>query len=361
MNGSSLSRMDKPPGAERRTAVRYPCRADSGCVMVISQRRAARWARPRDVSTGGLSLSVAGPFEAGSLALLELSCGPGPLTLLAEVVHTAPQPDGSWTLGCRFDNLRGDLGPAEREQVQALLREWGPGPTDGPAQEQRQASLSAPLRNPLRRLLKGVTVRSRPVQELVPWEQVPESTDQRLDQLYDLLHVARNKLCVRKEATDLAAVAGRALELARPHAAARGEWAVAVVPPEPVGVEADPAWLEWAVSSMILEMVRRSRPDGPIRLTVERAGREGVLRIAADLATELAAPQTLGELLDGSKAHDPAGPSWEAVGLALVRAMVEIHGGSVQAGDEFVVRLPLLPEAALDARCDRAINGERGT
>ena len=333
------------PGAERRAEVRYPCREDSACVLVVSQRHAARWARPRDVSTDGLSLSVAGPLEAGSLALVELSCGGSPLTLLVEVVRAVPQPDGTWTVGCRYDNLRGDLGLAERTQVQELLRRWGP-TTDAHAQEEAHSALTASLRNPLRPLLKRGRPLSRPVEELTRWD--PGSADQ----FYDLLHITRNKFRARKEVTDLTAVIGRALELVRPQVAREDDWAEATLPPAPLHLEADADGLEWAVSRLIHTMVRHVRPGSRIRLSAERDGREGVLTIAGEQITQAVdAPPTLADLLDGTRA---AGLDGDTISLALVRALVEMHGGSVRARmagpdhGQFVVRLPILAATERD-------------
>lgn len=91
--------------AERRTEVRYPCSPDRLGRVVISDGHAASWARPRDVSTGGIGLVTAHPYEPGTVLAIRLrarSDDPGP-GLFATVVHARGEADGTWLVGCSFD------------------------------------------------------------------------------------------------------------------------------------------------------------------------------------------------------------------------------------------------------------------
>jgi PilZ domain len=121
---TDLQSMPEPLGPDRRAAFRYACRSDASCMMVLSHRNEARWARPRDISTTGIGLSISASLATGALALLEFSsrAGQGNLTLLAEVVRSVHRPDGSWAVGCRFDYIRSNLGAAARRRIQTQMR-----------------------------------------------------------------------------------------------------------------------------------------------------------------------------------------------------------------------------------------------
>ena len=61
-------------------------------------------ARILDVSSGGVKLAVSRPFEQGNLLTVELppSTGAPSVSILACVVHSQPEGDAEWVLGCRF-------------------------------------------------------------------------------------------------------------------------------------------------------------------------------------------------------------------------------------------------------------------
>jgi len=94
---------------ERRAAVRHPCRVLSACHPVPEGDRLCG-ARAVDISATGIALVVDRPVEPETLLAVEL---PGrdqatPHTLLVEVRHCRPQPEGGWLLGCAFDHALSD-------------------------------------------------------------------------------------------------------------------------------------------------------------------------------------------------------------------------------------------------------------
>jgi hypothetical protein len=93
---------------ERRAWVRYPCELDSAC-QPLAGTRGVEWpGKIRNLSRGGLALSLTRRFEVGTVLSIDVQ-GPGGEgdmgTVLARVCHISTQPDGSWLLGCSFTKL----------------------------------------------------------------------------------------------------------------------------------------------------------------------------------------------------------------------------------------------------------------
>jgi signal transduction histidine kinase len=344
----------RPVGAERRTAARFACRSDGGSLMTVSHRQEARWARARDVSTGGLGLEVSGPFEPGLLVLLQINQRNGhqPLALLAEVVHATPRPDGLWLIGVRFDNLPGDLRPAEREELQNALRGRPENADD--TRERLKPALAQRLRNPFNPFLESL-LRSRLRQAkqaraagLADWQG--KHTQRRGEDLFDLFLLTRDKLRLHLGRVDLRTIVAGARAALRPLLEAQRQPFSVALPAKPLRLKADPARLERALINLLLAAAHSPEGKG-LWLTAVREGDQVVLRIGGP-GVEEASPDFLPNLQDLFADIDkPAdrGQNGLRIGLALARALVEKHGGTVHVhspvpgrGGEFVVRLPLL-------------------
>lgn len=346
-------------GVERRTAPRLPCRTDGAALMTVSHRHETRWARARDVSLGGLALEVSGPYEPGTVVLVQMSQrhGDHPMALLAEVCHASPRPDGTWVLGCRFDNLRGDLSPAERSQLLEALRRRGPAEDD--TREKMKPSLAQRLHNPfnpfLEALLRLRLARARAPgdgQGVADWQG--RHTLRRGEDLFDLFLVTRDKLRLTPGRVDLRETVAATQEALRPVLDAQRQMFSVALPARPLLLRADPARLERALFNLLLAAAHSPEGKG-LWLTAVREGNHVVVRIGGP-GVEEAGPELLpdvGGLLDeqGGRPGD-RGQNGLRIGLALARALIEKHGGSVEVhstvpgrGGEFVVRLPLLPAA----------------
>jgi hypothetical protein len=331
------------PAPERRSAFRYPCRSDASCVMVVSHRNESRWARPRDISITGIGLSISASLATGTLALLEFSSrgGFGNLTLLAEVVHSAAQPDGSWAVGCRFDNIRGDLESAARRQIQTLMQQPSAGPRVEPADPQAlRDALRTACDNPLRDLLRSLKRRARSDRE----------RESRMDLVYDLLLAATNRLPLDRRAVVLSSIAARALQSARDNAPGRLPWLTQDFPPEPMSVHADRTRLEWALARVAALVVQHSGEDAPVSLTAQRVGADVSLGCGGS-ATDLAQARlpAIADLVAMTPpGTEQASLSWDDVELALARKTIELHGGSMRVHRNHVaLRLPLIGSPSL--------------
>jgi hypothetical protein len=99
---------------EQRTAPRLPCDQMAACFLHPADE--LRWARVTDLSAEGVRLVMSGPMRPGVPLVVRLRGRgrPSVVTQHAWVVHCTLGPDGSWTVGCRFDT------PLAAETLRAL-------------------------------------------------------------------------------------------------------------------------------------------------------------------------------------------------------------------------------------------------
>ena len=169
-----------------------------------------------------------------------------------------------------------------------------------------------------------------------------------VDDLFDLCAGSRDRLPLRKEVVDLAAVVAGARETTAHLLAARGHRLTVSLPSEPLSLVADPLRLEQVLANLLANAAKFTDPGGDIRLTARPEAGQAVLRVRDNgrgIAPELL-PRVfdLFQQLPGPAGHTTGGLG---IGLALVKRLVELHGGSVAAhsdgpgtGCELVVRLP---------------------
>ena len=220
------------------------------------------------------------------------------------------------------------------------------------------ALLAHELRNPLAPILTAVEIIKRlslSGPELVASRDIIERQVRQLARLLeDLLDVSRvtlGKLPLRKEVVEVREVVARAFEVARPLIDARGHALTVSLPRRPLRLEADPVRLAQALANLQTNAAKFMGVGGQIWLTVRQEGGDVVFRVR-DQGIGIP-PEMLVRVFDlfTQAAHSPdRPPDGLGVGLALVRSLVELHGGSVQAvsegpgtGSEFILRLPALP------------------
>jgi signal transduction histidine kinase/CheY-like chemotaxis protein len=224
------------------------------------------------------------------------------------------------------------------------------------------AVLGHELRNPLAALRAGVEVLRSPNRPAT--EQAVGALRRQLaqltglvDDLLDAARINRGRFELRREAVDLAEVVGRAVESARPPAEARGQRLEVALPAGPCLLEGDRVRLVQVFSNLLHNAVKYTDPGGHITVRAEWAGEEAVVRVR-DNGVGIA-PALLPRLFelfvqgDRSAARAQGGLG---IGLALVKRLVELHGGAVEAhsagvsqGSEFVVRLPRRPPPPVPA------------
>jgi two-component system CheB/CheR fusion protein len=222
------------------------------------------------------------------------------------------------------------------------------------------AMLGHELRNPLTPLSAALHLLRRDAPDR---ERFLDMADRQVAQLVrlvdDLLDVARitqGKISLQKEPIALADVVMRAVDTARPLIESRGHTLTVSLPPAPLRMEADGARIAQVLGNLLGNAAKFTPPGGSIWLTGERFGDEVVLRVrdtGAGLPTALV-PHVFDLFVqgDGSPESTPGGLG---IGLTIVRRLVELHGGRVEArsagpgqGSEFVLHLPALPVALVE-------------
>jgi len=236
------------------------------------------------------------------------------------------------------------------------------------------AMLGHELRNPLApvttalqimRIHEGEPHRVARSREIV--ERQIEHMTRLIDDLLDVSRITRGKIELREQPLLLSAVIERAIESARPLIDERGHRIALDLPTEPVRFLADPARLAQVFANLLNNAAKYTDVGGRIWLRARAEGNELVVGVKDDgpgLTKELRThafelfmqgPQTR------ARAHGGLG-----IGLTLVRRLVELHGGTVEAlsegpgkGTEFVVRLPLrIPTVADGAPPTAAVAAE---
>jgi PAS domain S-box-containing protein len=223
------------------------------------------------------------------------------------------------------------------------------------------ATLAHELRNPLAPLRSGLEVMRLASDNPQALAQTRVIMERQLSQLVrlvdDLLDVSRityGKLELRKERVDLAAVINSAVETSRNTIEEMGHLLEVTLPDPPVMLDADLTRLAQVFLNLLNNAAKYSEPGGHIWLTASQQGNEVAVSLR-DTGIGIAPRQLPGifELfsqLDHSLEKSQGGLG---IGLMLVKRLVEMHGGSVEAksagigmGSEFIVRLPVAEPVA---------------
>ncbi len=231
------------------------------------------------------------------------------------------------------------------------------------------AVLSHELRNPLAPIHNSLHVlensapgseAARKAQQIIA-RQVGHLS-RLVDDLLDTTRVSHGKLRVRRERLDLGEVVRRTLEDHRSLFMARGIELQVAVRPQSVFVDGDRTRLAQVVGNLVQNSAKFTPGGGRVTLTVTAADGFAELRVRdSGIGIEAALIPRLFETF--SQADDTLDRSMGGLGLglALVKGLVELHGGTVEAksggkgtGTEIVVRLPLAEPLSLPAAVERA-------
>ena len=169
-----------------------------------------------------------------------------------------------------------------------------------------------------------------------------------VDDLLDMARATSGKIALQLEPVDLRELTERRIRSLRESGRAR-EYRLAVEG-DAIRIQGDRARLEQVVDHLLDNALKYTRPGGEIRTTIERAGGDAVLRVldtGEGIGTDLGA-RVFDAFVQEPQALDRSRGGL-GLGLALVKQLVELHGGSVSVvsrgrghGSEFTVRLPAL-------------------
>jgi PAS domain S-box-containing protein len=172
-----------------------------------------------------------------------------------------------------------------------------------------------------------------------------------LDDLLDIARVTQGKLELKIQRVPLRELVETAIESARPLIEGKKHRLSVDLPPGDLWCAADGKRLAQVLSNLLANAAKYTNPGGTIGLSC-RANQQGLEFCVSDNGIGLA-PQSLEQIfrmfaqVEASSAHSEGGLG---IGLALVKGIVELHGGVVEAqsggldcGSLFRVRLPAHP------------------
>ena len=226
------------------------------------------------------------------------------------------------------------------------------------------ATLAHELRNPLTPIRNAVYIFKNWIKGDAPagfsalslLDMVERQVDHLVRLVDDLLDVARittGKIILKKQHVDLNEIISHAIDIGRPMIQACGQELCLSIGGEPLICDGDPVRLSQVLSNLLNNAAKYTARGGRIEVRAERQGDEAVLTVA-DTGVGIPAKMLphvfdLFAQVDSTLGRAQGGLG---IGLALVRRLVEMHGGEVEAqsegqgrGSRFIVRLPMKNEA----------------
>ena len=225
------------------------------------------------------------------------------------------------------------------------------------------AMLAHELRNPLAPLSNALHVvrmlDPNPVIEVADARNLMERQIEHMvrlvDDLLDVSRITRGKIELQKEPVDLAMVVTRAIESSRPLIDSRKHKLDVILPKETLSVDADPLRLAQVFWNLLNNAAKYTPEGGSITIAIQREmnppnmPETAIIRVRD---TGMGIPASmLGKVFDMFTQMDRTldrADGGLGIGLTLVRRLVEMHDGTVQAlsdgpgmGSEFIVRLPI--------------------
>ncbi|MGE3777215.1 MAG: chemotaxis protein CheB [Pirellulaceae bacterium] len=243
------------------------------------------------------------------------------------------------------------LDVTDRKRLESSLR------TQLTQRDRFLATLSHELRNPLAAILAAAAMVSRLAGDGSESAADPCGVIRRqasqlaalLDDLLDVSRVSQNKIRLRPEPVDMIRLCEEAIEAVSPAIAAHRHEVVLDAADKPVWVEVDRARMLQVLENLLTNAIKYTPDGGHIQLQVSDEARQAIVHVR-DNGRGIA-PHQLESIFDMFvQAEDTLDRSQGGmgVGLTLVRSLVELHGGKIEArsagrdcGSDFVIRLPL--------------------
>jgi len=218
------------------------------------------------------------------------------------------------------------------------------------------ALLAHELRNPIAPIRYALAMMRKPAASAEQRTRAEDIIDRQathmgrlLDDLLDVSRITRGSLELRKSVTTLDSAVATAVESAQPFIDAKHHALHIELPDHVVRMEADPARLAQIISNLLINAAKFTPEGGRIELEATNGDREVTVTVrdnGVGIGPELM-PRLFTLLAQAQPALDRS-ENGLGVGLALVRGLVHLHGGTVEArsagpgrGSQFIVRLPV--------------------
>jgi signal transduction histidine kinase len=217
------------------------------------------------------------------------------------------------------------------------------------------AILSHELRNPLASIHYAVRLLGTQTVEAAARQRMQALIERELgrmthlvDELLDVSRIASGHMHLQPERLDLCDVVSHVIETLEWDLLERNHRLATELPDAPVWVRADRGRLEQVFVNLLSHASRYTNPGGCLSVWLHAKDGEALIRVR-DSGIGIT-PEALPHIFDLFKqgnAVDPRSRPGLGLGLAVVRSLVELHGGSVTAtsagvghGSEFTVSLP---------------------
>jgi len=228
--------------------------------------------------------------------------------------------------------------------------------------DQFLATLAHELRNPLAPIRNALTVLNAPGITSERAERAREVIGRQvnqmvrlIDDLMDINRISRGTLELRRRRFAIGSLVWQAVETCLPVEARRKRDINVTVPPQPVFVDADPIRLHQILCNVLNNAVKFSNDSDRISIAVDPQDRDLVLTVSD---TGIGIPpgklERVFEMFSQVEQAPGHVKTGLGIGLALVRQLAELHGGSVTAhsdgvgrGSRFVIRLPIVTNPPL--------------
>ena len=219
------------------------------------------------------------------------------------------------------------------------------------------AMLAHELRNPLVPIRNALEIWKRGDAGKVAEKEFQAIMDRQLqkvvrlvDDLLDVSRITRGVITLKKDCVDLTLLVSQAVEGMRPQFEERQHEVSLSLPTSKVFVQGDATRLEQVVSNLLTNAVKYTEPGGRIIVSLEREKENALIRITDNgvgISADLL-PYIFDLFVQAERSLDRT-QGGLGLGLTLVRRLVGLHGGTVEAkslglkkGSEFIVRLPMV-------------------
>jgi len=226
------------------------------------------------------------------------------------------------------------------------------------------ATLSHELRNPMGALLSAATLLNQTTSSdtavTQPSRVIIRQASQMarlLDDLLDVARVTQGKISLRLQVLDLVHACQDAVEAVQPLIAERRHQLTTLFPPHPVWVQGDRVRLLQIIENLLTNAIKYTDHDGRIDLQVSSDNQNAVVSIRDNgrgMDANLIA--SIFDMFVQSDTTLDRSDGGMGVGLTLVKSLVEMHGGSIDAqsdgpgaGSKFTVRIPACEKGPANA------------
>ncbi len=218
------------------------------------------------------------------------------------------------------------------------------------------AMLAHELRNPLAPIRAALHILELPQTDAAKARHAREVMNRQIghmvrlvDDLLDAARIMRGRIELQKQPHDLMNIVEHAVEIAQPIIDAQGHRLVLNAPHRSLPIEADAVRLSQAIANLLMNAAKYTEKAGQIFVTIAAEDDRAVLRVRDEgvgIEPDLL-PRIFDLFVQGERALARS-QGGLGIGLALVKRLVELHGGTVTAfsdgrgkGSEFVIRIPM--------------------